>query len=97
MKIYVVTTHYLYIDPSGIYSTGNSDYTTPYLYTNLKKATAFISRIIERWKEDGYDCKKEPSDMLDKLKAFNMCIWVFFNQASDEKRVIILDPTLTIA
>lgn len=95
MKIYIVSTHYLYRDLSGKYTTGNSDYSTPYLYTNLKKATGFISRIIERWKNDGFECKTEPSDMKDKLSQFHKCIWEYINIVSDEKRVIILDPTLT--
>ena len=95
MKIYIVSTHYLYKDLSGNYTTGNSDYSTPYLYTNQKKAIGFISRIIERWKNDGFECKNEPSDMNERLSQFHKCIWEYINIVSDEKRVIILDPTLT--
>lgn len=95
MKIYIVSTHYLYRALDGDYRTGNSDYSTPYLYTNQKKAKGFISRIIERWENDGYECKTEPSDINDKLSHFHKCIWEYINIARDEKRVIILDPTLT--
>lgn len=95
MKIYIVTTLYLYRDLSGKYTTGNSDYSTPYLFTNQKKAKGFISKIIERWKNDGFKCYTEPSDMNEKLSNFHKCIWKCINIVSDEKRVIILDPTLT--
>lgn len=95
IKIYVVTTYYLYRDLRGNYTTGNSDYSTPYLYTNQKKAKGFISRITERWKNDGFECYVEPSDMNDNLSHFHKCIWKFINIVSEEKRVIILDPTLT--
>lgn len=95
MKIYIVSTHYLYRTLNGDYTTGNSDYSTPYLHTNQKKALGFISRITERWKNDGFECTKEPADIKEKLNQFNKCIWEFINIVSDEKRVIILDPTLT--
>lgn len=95
MKIYIVSTHYLYRALNGNYTTGNSDYSTPYLFTNQKKAKGFISRIIERWENDGFECYAEPSDMNEKLSNFNKCIWKYINTISEEKRVIILDPTLT--
>lgn len=95
MKIYIVSTYYLYRRLDGDYASGNSDYSTPYLYTNQKKAIGFISRIIERWKEDGFNCTKEPTDMKEKLNQFNKCIWEFTDIVSDRKNVIILDPTLT--
>lgn len=95
MKIYIVTILYLYRDLSGNYKTGNSDYSTPYLYTNQKKAKGFISRITERWDNDGYFCAREPTDLNEKLSNFNKGIWEYINIKNDEKRVIILDPTLT--
>lgn len=95
IKIYVVTTLYLYRESEGNYTTGNSDYSTPYLYTNLKKAKSFISRVTERWKDDGFECTIEPADMDEKLNQFHKCIWEYVNIVSDEKNVIILDPTLT--
>lgn len=95
IKIYIVSFHYLYRRLDGDYTSGNSDYSTPYLYTNLKKAQGFISRIIERWKNDGYVCKTEPADLNEKISNFHKCIWEFTNIVSDEKRVVILDPTLT--
>lgn len=95
MKIYIVSTHYLYRALDGNYTTGNSDYSTPYLYTNLKKAKGFISRIIERWKNDGFSSVREPTDLNEKISNFHKCIWEYINIVTDEKRVIILDPTLT--
>ena len=95
MKIYIVTTLYLYRDLSGRYTAGNSDYYTPYLFTNKIKAKGFISQIIERWNNDGYFCAREPSNINEKLSNFNKCIWEYINITNDEKRVIILDPTLT--
>ena len=95
IKIYIVSTYYLYRTTNGDYALGNSNYSAPYLYTNLKKAIGFISRIIETWKNVGFDCTKEPADMKEKLNHFNKCIWEFTNIAKDEKNVIILDPTIT--
>lgn len=95
IKIYIVSFHYLYRRLDGNYTSGDSDYSTPNVYTNQKKAKSFISRIIERWKDDGYECTIEPTDMDEKLNHFNKCIWEFTNIVSDEKRVVILDPTLT--
>lgn len=95
IKIYIVSFHYLYRKLDGNYTSGNSDYSTPYLYTNLKKATGFISKIVDSWIEDGFNCTIEPADMNEKLNHFNKCIWEFTNILSEEKRVVILDPTLT--
>lgn len=95
IKIYIVSFHYLYRRLDGNYTSGDSDFSTPYLYTNLKKATGFISKIVDSWKEDGFNCTMEPADMNEKLNQFNKCIWEFTNIVSDEKRVVILDPTLT--
>lgn len=95
MKIYIVSTYYLYRTINGDYALGNSDYSTPYLFTNQKKAIGFISRITSGWKNSGFDCTKEPADMKEKLNHFNKCIWEFTNIVSDHKNVIILDPTFT--
>ena len=95
IKIYIVSIHYLYKDLDGKYTPAIIDYYTPYLYTNQNRAKGFISRIIERWKNEGFDIAKEPSDLNEKLSNFHKCIWEFINIVSDEKRVIILDPTLT--
>ena len=95
MKIYIVSFHYLYRTINGDYASGNSNYSTPYLYTNLKKAKDFISKVVDSWKEDGFNCTMEPADINDKLNQFNKCIWEFTNIAKDQKNVVILDPTLT--
>lgn len=95
IKIYIVSFYYLYRKLDGDYTSGNSDYSTPYLYTNQKKAKSFISRVTERWKDDGFECTIEPADMEEKLNQFHKCIWEFTNIVSEEKRVAILDPTLT--
>ena len=95
MKIYIVSFHYLYKDSKGNYTSSNMEYFTPYLYTNLKKAKDFISKIVESWKEDGFNCTMMPADINDKLNQFNKCIWEFTNIAKDQKNVVVLDPTLT--
>lgn len=95
IKIYIVTTLYQYRDLEGNYRVGSLDLSTPYLFTNQKKAKGFISRIIERWKNEGFDSVREPTDVNEKLSNFRKCFWECKNIAADEKRVIIFDPTLT--
>lgn len=95
IKIYIVSIHYLYRDLRGNYTTGDSHYSTPYLFSNRKNAKSFISRIKERWEKDGFSCANEPTDLDEKLSNFHKCIWEFLNIMEENKRVIILDPTLT--